>query len=274
MDKSDELIHDDDTIGVLQKIYSNNHDCRVCFAIVGASESGKTTLLLNILQVMCTSYDVILLFSRTEMAQKTFANTGVVNCGDTFGPTILQKICTFHNTESPRVLLIMDDLNETVYSQPAYNQAIRQMRHYNVSVITITHAIKQLPASIRDEMNIFYVFKSGSPPNIMDMKMFLRHHFPSNINDVFPPNWHTMIDLRKRSHALFIPKNRIEHNVILFPTKLPPKMLSIIEPTFRHIIEHEFSKKMLTDEDDRKRNVEHEDLSPPKAKRQKKRKNV
>lgn len=248
MNNNNKLAYDPNVFNVLRRVCRTSvNDARICLAIIGASESGKTTLVLNIIQMIRHRYDMILLFSQTENAQQVFARTGVINMGGgRLTDDFLNKIKASDKSNLPRMLVLMDDLPEAIYAGSVYNQLIRHMRHFNIHAITITHTLKHLPPTMRSEMDIFWVFKSNAPPNILDMRPYFKH-LPIRLDEVFVPNWQDLLDASARSHAIFFPKNIMEYEVVLFPTALPCFM-TFTDPVLRNMLDLEFTEEFDDDQ--------------------------
>lgn len=68
----------------------------------------------------------------------------------------LARICYSTADKKYRVLLILDDIPETVFSNnKEFSTLIRISRHNNISIIFITHDIIRVESSLRNEFDVF-----------------------------------------------------------------------------------------------------------------------
>lgn len=232
---------------------SSRNSEHICYAVVGASNSGKTTFVKNLIYAMGDCIDVLLLCSRTEGAQNNFTDLSAIHVKDIkdLFDNLLQV-----NEAGLRVLLVLDDMEERLYKTDTFSQLLRQTRHYHISVITITHDIQLFSPNVRKEMDFFYIFRTGELPSGQKICTDLTNHFQPNERFVcFGENWHRVMDPNYRTHCIYIPKNPLQMGKQLFPTlkTITQKRALPISTLTRYIIQEYVDNDAIGEQKGRKR---------------------
>lgn len=145
--------------------------------IVGASGSGKTNFMLNLLikPVMYRHYfDTVLVISPTaRRLDASYQKLGLSEY-NYYEPDekVLERIQAIQEeaveskgkNKAPKVLLIMDDVvsyNEFLRSKTLLRFAVMS-RHWNVSLIIMSQAYHRIPKSIRLQMTCVIYFKGSN----------------------------------------------------------------------------------------------------------------
>lgn len=145
--------------------------------IIGASGSGKTNFMLNLLikPIMYKGYfDTILVISPTARRLDASYQKLKLSEWNYFHPDekVLEQIQAIQErhveekgkSKSPKILLILDDIvsyNEFLRSKSLLRFAVMS-RHWNVSMIMMSQAYHRIPKSIRLQMTCIVYFKGSN----------------------------------------------------------------------------------------------------------------
>lgn len=149
--------------------------------IVGASGSGKSNLLMNILtkpQFYAGYFDSIEIMSPTALHLDPIYQAIDLPEDHFFGldPDVLAILLEQQKKEvkekgkvaAPKVLLVLDDFisdQKFAHSKELLQFAVMS-RHYNISMILLSQAYHRVAKSIRLNMNVISYFKGSNPESI------------------------------------------------------------------------------------------------------------
>lgn len=196
--------------------------------MVGASSSGKTTLLQNLMlknDFYKGYHDFVFLFARTGKLDDSLKKLKIPKKHTfTTEKEMIDNVKIIYDAQNnnvenkpinlaPKILCIFEDLttNKKLIRDPIFNSLWTLGRHLNIQVISMIHKYKALERTARlQAMNIIYFRGSG------DETMQL-------VDDFTPPG-HTKKEFLKVVDYATNPDEKSRHNFLYICNKLPFKI--------------------------------------------------
>ena len=159
--------------------------------ISGASRSGKTTLLINLIskrskdgirQSYINLFDDIVIVSpsRHTLAKDVFDDLPEEKKFDTLDSSVIDYIYELtnkNNEDDKHTLLILDDVSVLLKNASITNDLIslaNNRRHRNLSIIYITQIFNQSPPQLRKNLDLLMVFK---PKTRQEQESLIKDYF-------------------------------------------------------------------------------------------------
>jgi hypothetical protein len=196
--------------------------------MVGASSSGKTTLLLRLMtenHFYKGYHDFVFLFSVTAKLDDGFKKLKLKkdHIFDT-EESMIESVEIIYNSQkknvengsvktAPKILCIFEDLttNEKLMRNPIFKSLWTLGRHMNIQVISMIHKYKALPRTARlQAMNIIYFRGSNSEVQ--------------QLTDDFTPPGHTKKEFTEIIDFATNPDSESKHHFLYICNKLPFKI--------------------------------------------------
>lgn len=196
--------------------------------MVGASASGKTTLLLRLMtgkHMYKGFHDFVFLFSVTGHLDASFKRLKLPKSHifDT-EESMIKNLHAIYDAQkknvvangigkSNKILLIFEDLttNEALLKDKLFKSLWTLGRHLNLQVIGMVHKYKAMPRTQRQNaMNVIYFRGSGDETNTL-------------VDDFTPPG-HTKKEFRQIVEFATSAEDGSNHNFIYICNKLPSKI--------------------------------------------------
>ena len=171
----DKAICDSKGRTVAKPLMSSSH----FYIISGASGSGKSNLIVNLLKSTKTTkdkkhkksyrnmFDNIVLVSPSA---HTIKNSPLENISDeqkfnSLNEDVFDMVMSLTDDaveEENHTLLILDDVSSqlrTKENEKVLNQLVKNRRHLNLSIWVVTHKVTDAPPALRSNANLIYLFK-------------------------------------------------------------------------------------------------------------------
>ena len=192
--------------------------------LLGQSQSGKTTTLINLIlnnNFLRDSVDDVYTFSLTlnqDATGRKIKEAYPATSYDNFDEGRLQKILDYQASydpeDRPSIILILDDLPQTLRPKSLFYSIVSQYRHYGIAALIYSvQAFKMVPPIVRNNISNFLIGTVNTAQQDMVAETygeqfggkdnFLRYYrlaVPERFNflygrlDVFPPILHKNFD--------------------------------------------------------------------------------
>ncbi len=224
--KCDKYITDSKCRSVAAPLMQTSH----FYIISGASGSGKSNLIVNLLKSNKTTKDNKHKKSYRNMfnniilvspSAHTIKDSPLENISDdqkfdsiseeVFG--LVDSMTEDSIEENKHTLLILDDISSqlrTKDNEKKLNQLIKNRRHLNLSIWIVTHKVTDAPPSLRSNANLIFLFKPKTTREIdtiqSEYMMMSKSHAESLMNSAYKDRYDFLLidtSLRKGSEFRF-----------------------------------------------------------------------
>jgi hypothetical protein len=176
--------------------------------IVAPTDTGKTTLVLNMLTRFAHLFDIVLVCAPTDANQNdVYARLGCIHIleEELFAP---EKLSAFKKMKTGlRIWLVLDDIDLALYKSRVFNQYVTQFRHSNMSILALMHDSISIRPNWRANFSYMLCFKQASGLPLAKLSKDLKFHFSAcSVSEQFPPGWEQRELVPDSYNVLFVPQ--------------------------------------------------------------------
>jgi len=136
--------------------------------LLGQSQSGKTTTLINLIlnnNFLRDSVDDVYTFSLTlnqdatgRKIKEAYPSTSYDNFDEARLQKILDYQASYEPDERPSIILILDDLPQTLKPKSLFYSIVSQYRHYGIAALIYSvQAFRMVPPIVRNNISNFLI---------------------------------------------------------------------------------------------------------------------